>query len=80
MRRLVVRQAATVATLGALIGLAGTLWASRWVEALVFETSPQDPVALGVAATALVGLTVLASYFPTRRATLVDPAEVLRAE
>ena len=46
----------------------------------MFETSPQDPVTLGAAAGALVGLTLLASYFPTRRATLVDPAEVLRAE
>ena len=80
VRGLVVRQAATVATVGALIGIAGALWASRWVEALVFETSPQDPVTLGAAAAVLVGLTVLASYFPTRRATLVDPAEVLRAE
>lgn len=80
VRRLIVRQAATVATIGALIGIAGALWASRWVEALVFETSPQDPVTLGAAAAVLVGLTILASYLPTRRATLVDPAEVLRAE
>ena len=80
VRRLVVRQAATVATLGALAGLAATLWASRWVEALVFETSPQDPATLGAAAAALIGMTILASYLPARRATRVDPAEVLRAE
>jgi ABC-type lipoprotein release transport system permease subunit len=80
VQALVVRQAAAVAVAGALVGLLASLWASRWLEAFVFETSAQDPATLIWAVGALLAVTLLASYFPARRATSVDPGEVLRAE
>jgi len=80
VRALVVRQAAGVASAGVLAGLALSLWASRWLEAFVFETDPRDPGVLGMAALAFVALTLLATWFPAHRATRVAPSEVLRAE
>jgi putative ABC transport system permease protein len=80
VRALVLRQAAVVATIGALVGLATSLWAGRWVGAFLFETDVQDPATLAAAAAALVALTLLAAFLPARRATRVGPAEVLRAE
>jgi ABC-type lipoprotein release transport system permease subunit len=50
------------------------------MSSLLFETSPTDPLTL-VAVSLLVAVAAIcASYFPARRATNVDPVEVLRQE
>ena len=40
--------------------------------------SPTDPLTYVVVALALIGITLLASYLPARRAMRVDPMEALR--
>ncbi|HTM03597.1 MAG TPA: hypothetical protein VL173_08845 [Vicinamibacterales bacterium] len=45
---------------------------------LVVPCAPLDPVAFGGTAMLFTAVTLLACYVPTRRATLVDPAEALR--
>ena len=50
------------------------------VAALLFNTSPHDPVTLTVVAV-LLGLVALAAcYIPARQATKVDPIVALRWE
>jgi ABC-type lipoprotein release transport system permease subunit len=50
------------------------------LRGLLFETTPLDPPTLLAAAAVLVGAALLATWLPARRATRVDPVEVLRAE
>ena len=66
--------------LGVVIGLVGSLAATRVLAQQLWEVSPTDPLtmALVVSLLAITGLT--ASYLPARRATRVDPLVVLRAE
>jgi ABC-type lipoprotein release transport system permease subunit len=52
----------------------------RFVESLLFRTSPADPVTLLAVALLLLGSTIVASYIPARRATRTDPAAALRQE
>jgi hypothetical protein len=80
IRALVLGEGLRLAALGASLGLAGALAASRLVRGLLFEVHPQDPLSLVAAALLLVGVSGLASYLPARRAARVDPAVVLRAE
>jgi len=62
--------------MGGLIALAS----GRVIESLLFEVDPADPGTL-MAIGALVALSILAaSYFPARRATSVNPVEVLRGD
>ncbi len=69
-----------LAGLGLTIGIALALGVSRVMSSLLFETSPTDPLTL-VAVSLLVAVAAIcASYFPARRATNVDPVEVLRQE
>jgi ABC-type lipoprotein release transport system permease subunit len=50
------------------------------MRSLLFDVSPTDPVTLGSVAVVLTLLGALAAYAPARRATKVDPVEVLRRE
>jgi ABC-type antimicrobial peptide transport system permease subunit len=68
-----------LAALGAGLGLVGSVWATRLVAALLFETSAHDP-AIFVGVTAFLLVVALAStLLPTWRALRVDPVEALRA-
>ena len=78
--RLVARHGATAAVLGASIGLALALIGGRFIEPLLFETSPRDPVVLATVIAVLLVAAALASLVPARRATAVEPARALAAE
>jgi len=78
--RMVVAQSLRVATAGIAIGLLGAFATTRVLQSLLFGVSPTDPVTLGGVTVLLVMLGALAAYAPARRATKVDPVEVLRRE
>jgi putative ABC transport system permease protein len=50
------------------------------LSGLLFEVGIKDPVAFGVTLAVLGAAALAANYLPARRATRVDPMEVLRAE
>jgi putative ABC transport system permease protein len=74
----VLREGATVGTIGIAIGLAGAAALTRLMRSLLFGISPTDFTTFACAATLLLGLTILACYVPARRAIRVDPATALR--
>ncbi len=66
--------------LGCGVGLLGALLSTRLLQHLLFEVSPSDPATLAVVVVVLAGAALGASYVPARRASLVDPMDVLREE
>lgn len=78
--RMVLRQGAGLVGTGVAIGMAGTLAVARLLEGLLLGTSALDPLAFGGAAATLVGVALLASWVPARRAVRVDPVVALRGE
>jgi putative ABC transport system permease protein len=77
---LVIRQGMVTALIGAGIGLAAALAATRVMTELLHDVSPTDPGTLGLVSAAVVLVALLASYVPARRASRVDPLEALRVE
>jgi ABC-type antimicrobial peptide transport system permease subunit len=71
--RLVLGQGALLAGIGVVAGLAGALAVTRYLSSLLFGITPVDPATF-------VGVALLASYVPARRATGVDPLVALRPE
>jgi predicted permease len=67
-------------SLGLVFGVAGAIAASRTIRHLLVDTPAWDPLAYGAATLLLVAAGILASYVPARRATAVDPIEVLRCD
>ena len=78
--RLVVIEGVRVAAVGVALGAAATLLAGRWIEGLLFRTSPSDPLILGSVVAILLGVAVMASLVPAVRATGVAPGVALREE
>jgi len=78
--RMVVAQSLRVAAVGIAIGLVGALAATRVLRSLLFGVTPTDPATLAGVTVLLIALGALAAYAPARRATKVDPVEVLRRE
>jgi predicted permease len=78
--RLFLREGITLAIGGSLAGLAAALISLRMLRALLYGTTPADPATLFLVLLVLSGTCALASYFPARRATKVDPMVALRYE
>jgi predicted permease len=76
----VLREALLLALAGVAIGLAVALACGRLVESVLFGLSSYDPLALGLAAAAMIAAALLAGLLPARRATRVDPSVALRYE
>jgi putative ABC transport system permease protein len=75
---LVFRRVTVMLALGLAAGLGLSLWASRFVGALLFRLEPRDAGTFAGALTVLIAASVLAAWIPARRASRIDPAQVLR--
>jgi ABC-type antimicrobial peptide transport system permease subunit len=80
VRRIVIRDGMTPVVIGLAVGLLTAIGATRFMEALLFNVSPTDPLTLVGATVILIGAALLAVYLPARRATRVDPVKALGAE
>jgi putative ABC transport system permease protein len=78
--RLVLGQGIAVTIIGVAIGLAASFALTRFLSSLLFEVSPNDPLIIGGVVVLMIIVALAASYFPTRRATKVDPLVALRYE
>src|SRR5256884_1775816 len=78
--RLVVNEGVTLGAAGIVIGVVIALAGGQWLGPLLFEAAPHDPLVFGFVAVVLLGVTVLASFVPSRRAARGDPMVALRYE
>jgi ABC-type antimicrobial peptide transport system permease subunit len=80
---LVMKEGATLVTVGTVVGLAFAWAGIRATSAIFFSVASvrtYDPVLLAGAPLLLAGLALVACYVPARRATRIDPAVTLRME
>jgi putative ABC transport system permease protein len=80
VRRLVLVKGLSLAAVGIGIGLAGSLALTRWIRALLFGVSPQDPGTFAAVAVTLAAVALLACALPARAAMRVDPMVTLRGD
>jgi predicted permease len=80
VRRLVLRQVVRLTIAGGAVGLGLAVGVGRLAEANLFEMSAADPLVLASSMTALALVALAAGYFPSRRASRVDPMRALRWE
>jgi putative ABC transport system permease protein len=78
--RIVLWRGMILTLIGVAIGLAAALALTRVMKSLLFEVSATDPATFAAVALLLIGVALIASYIPARRATKVDPLQALRHE
>jgi len=69
-----------LALAGVLVGMFTAVGVGRLVAGYLYGVKPYDPLCLGTGAVAAAVIALLACYLPARRATRVNPIEVLRHE
>ena len=77
---LILREGTSIALIGVIIGLAGAFALSRYLRALLYGVSTNDPGTFVTVTLALFAAVVAACAIPGRRAANVDPAIALRHE
>lgn len=80
VRRMVLRQGASLAAVGVLVGLVAAAGVTRLMASLLFGVQPIDIPTFASVAVALSAIALLASWLPARRASTVDPVVALRFE
>jgi len=78
--RLVMRSGLMLASLGVALGAGCSIALTRLMSSLLFNLEASDPMTLGVTASSLALVAVLACILPTYRATKVDPVIALKCE
>jgi len=76
--RRVMREGLLMTAAGVVIGLLAALSLSQLVSGMLFGVEPTDPPTYAGIALLLLTAALVASYAPARRATRVDPVEILR--
>ena len=75
---MVLRRVALLVGIGVALGAGISVWAARFVTTLLYGLQPRDPATLALAALLLSFIGAIAAWIPARRASRIDPAEVLR--
>ncbi len=75
---LVVRDAAILVVVGAVIGVSASLVLGSLVKSFLYRIDSQDPVTIAVGVLVLASAGALARFIPARRASSVDPMTALR--
>ena len=78
--RLVMSSGVRLVFVGVVLGGGLAFWGSKWMEGLMFQQSPRDPIVFGVVAFVLLAVALLASSGPALRASRVDPNVALRGD
>ena len=72
---MVLRQGLTLVGIGLVLGIAAAAVGGRVLSAYLYQTTPRDPLIVGVVAFAFLAAAALACLAPARRATTVDSAD-----
>ena len=78
--RLVLKQGATLAVAGSILGVTGAFFLRKIMANLLYGLSRNDPVILLTVPFIMIFVVLIACWIPARRATKIDPLVALRYE
>jgi predicted permease len=79
IQRLVLLQGLSLSVIGLSLGLALSFSLTRFIAAFLYGVGANDPLTVTVVVVLLAAMSLVACYFPARRAMRVDPVAAIRA-
>ena len=76
--RLILGDGIRLSLIGIVLGLAGSIAATRLIQSALYSVPRLDPFAYGVGAAIMLLVSIVACLAPMRRATALDPVVALR--
>ena len=80
VRSMILRESTWLTAAGIVAGVGAALGLTRLVKSMLYGVTPNDPVTLVGGMALLLGVALLATWIPARRAAGVQPMEALRHE
>ena len=80
VRRGVLATTLRLALVGVALGTLGSFALSKWIESLLFGTTPTNPAVFSGVGLLLCAVALIAAYVPARRASRIEPLRALRTE
>jgi predicted permease len=77
---MVVWRGMNITLIGVALGLVAAIGMTRVMKSLLFNVSATDPMTFTIIVLLLIGVALIASFIPARRATKVNPIAVLKIE
>jgi ABC-type antimicrobial peptide transport system permease subunit len=78
--KIVLGEGAVMIVCGVMAGLIGAVMLTQFLQTLLFDVTPTDPITFGVITALLSLVAMLACLIPAQRASRVDPLVALRHE
>ena len=78
--RLMLKEGLILSSLGVALGLAASFVSTPLIAAFLYGVKAYDPLTWSLVSVFLIGVTLVATYIPGRRATQLDPMVALRHE
>jgi putative ABC transport system permease protein len=75
---MVIRQGVAWTVVGLVLGVAGSIALSRYLQGVLFGITPLDPTTFAVVTAMFLAIALLATFIPARRIARVDPLVALR--
>jgi predicted permease len=79
VQREVLTKTLRLALTGVALGTLSSFASSKWIESLLFGTTPTNPAVFSGVSLLLCAVALVAAYVPARRASRIDPMIALRA-
>jgi predicted permease len=80
VRRGVLAKTLRLALAGVAVGTLGSFASGKWIESLLFGTTPTNPAVFSGVSLLLCVVALIAAYVPARRASRIEPLGALRTE
>jgi ABC-type antimicrobial peptide transport system permease subunit len=80
VRRGVLATTLRLALVGVALGTLGSFALRKWIESLLFGTTPANPAVFSGVGLLLCAVALVAAYVPARRASRIEPLQALRTE
>jgi putative ABC transport system permease protein len=78
--QLVLKRGMALVAMGLVVGILGAIWATGFLDDLLFQTRARDPMTFAVVSLVFASVGLLACLIPAWRAVRVDPVDAFRSE